>query len=200
MSPTDNAPYLMSFLTGGLFINESVAIACLHTPGTNWDATTRSARQSSAFPVRKQSSATRVIREITNRLRTLSDDEIALLIDGDRSEQASLLWLATCRSYRFIGEFAIEIVNERFLSMRTDLEYDDFDNFLSAKAEWSPKLASLAKSTKLKLRGVLFRIMKEAEIVTQKRKIIPSMLSTRIITMITADNSNDLRFFPGANN
>ena len=29
-----------------------------------------------------------------------------------RSEQAALLWLAACRAYRFIGEFALEVLNE----------------------------------------------------------------------------------------
>ena len=139
--------YLMSFGTGGLFINESVAVARLHAPGEDWDATALTARQRGAFPVRKASSAQRTIREIVNRLKSLTNEELALLVDGHRSEQTALLWLAACRAYRFIGEFAVEVLNERFLSLRTHLSYDDFDVFLAAKEEWSPKLAGLAHAS-----------------------------------------------------
>ncbi|MBN9530329.1 MAG: DUF1819 family protein [Alphaproteobacteria bacterium] len=198
MERSAQRPYLMSFGTGGLFINESVAVARLHTPGDNWDATVATARQSGAFPVRKASSAQRSIREIVNRLKRLSDDELALLVDGERSEQAALLWLAACRAYRFIGEFAVEVLNERFLSLRTHLTYDDFDTFMAAKEEWSPKLAGLSSSTKAKLRAVLFRLMREAEVLSLDDRILGAMLSPRVAAMIRAGNPDDLRLFPGA--
>jgi hypothetical protein len=88
-------------------------------------------------------------------------------------------------------------VNERFLSLRSDLTYHDFDIFLSAKAEWSPKLASLSDSTKAKLRAVLFSLMREAEILSLEHKILPAMLSSRVLAMINAGNPGELRFFPG---
>ncbi|HEY7550476.1 MAG TPA: BrxA family protein [Hyphomicrobiaceae bacterium] len=139
MKGAASRPYLMSFGAGGLFINESVAVARQHRAGGDWEATLVTAQHGGAFPVRKASSARRSIREIVNRLRWLSADEFALLIEGERSEQAALLWLAACRAYRFIGEFAVEVLNERFLSFRTDLTYDDFDIFLSAKEQWSQR-------------------------------------------------------------
>ena len=188
----------MSFVTGGLYVNESVAVARFHAPGEDWDVTAATAQQSGAFPVRKASSARRSIREIVNRLKWLSADELALLVDGQRSEQAALLWLAICRAYRFIGEFAVEVLNERFLSFRLDLTYDDFDTFLAAKEEWSPKLASLSSSTRTKLRAVLFRLMREAEILSPDDRILGAMLSPRVLTMIHSGNAEELRFFPGA--
>ena len=198
MEVVTQQPYLMSFGTGGLFINESAAVARLHTPDESWDATAARARQSGAFPVRKASSAQRSIREIVNRLKRLSDDELALFIDGERSEQAALLWLASCRAYRFIGEFAVEVLNERFLSLRTTLTYDDFDTFLAAKAEWSPKLAGLSNSTRAKLRAVLFRLMREGEILSPDDRILGAILSARVLTTIGAGHPDELRFFPGA--
>ena len=190
--------YLMSFGTGGLFINESVAVARLHVPAEHWDVTAATAQQSGAFPVRKESSARRSIREIVNRLKRLSDEELTLLIQGERSEQAAMLWLATCRAYRFIAEFATEVLNERFFSLRTDLNYDDFDSFLATKEEWSPKLAGLSRSTKAKLRAVLFRLMREAEILSPDDRILGAMLSPRVLAVLHGGNSDELRFFPGA--
>ena len=197
MPALDDRPYLMSFGTGGLFMNESVAIAHLHAPGEDWDATALIARQRRAFPVRKESSAQRTIREIVNRLKSLTDEELMLLVDGQRSEQTALLWLAACRAYRFIGEFAVEVLSERFLSLRTHLSYDDFDTFLAVKEEWSPKLASLSSSTRAKLRAVLFRLMREAEILSRDDRILGAMLSPRVLAIL-GRNPDELRFFPGA--
>lgn len=191
-------PYLMSFGTGGLYINESVAIARLHAAGSDWDATAIDAQERGTFPVRKTSSARRSIREIVNRLKRLSSNELALLIEGERGEQAALLWLAACRAYRFIAEFAVEVVSDRFLSLRTTLTYDDFDAFFSAKEEWSPKLAALSISTRAKLRAVLFRLMREAEILSQDNRILGAMLSPHVLTVIQAGNPDELRYFPGA--
>src|SRR5262245_40888215 len=87
MVRSEQRPYLMSFVTGGLFIKESVAVARLHVAGENWDSTLVAAEQRGAFPVRKASSARRSIREIVHRLRRLSDDELELLVSGERSEQ-----------------------------------------------------------------------------------------------------------------
>lgn len=191
-------PYLMSFGTGGLYITESVAIACLHAAGNDWEATVIAAQERGAFPVRKVSSARRSIREIVNRLKQLSSDELALLIEGERSEQAALLWLAVCRAYRFIAEFAVEVLSVRFLSLRTTLTYDDFDTFLSAKEEWSPKLATLSVSTRAKLRAVLFRLMREAEVLSQDNRILGAMLSPRVLAVIQARNPDELGYFPDA--
>jgi hypothetical protein len=188
----------MSFGTGGLYANESVAVAGFHAPGQDWDVTAARAQQCGAFPVRKASSARRSIREIVNRLKQLSDEELELLREGERSEQKALLWLAACRAYRFVGEFAVEVLNERFLSLRTLLTYDDFDSFLGARAEWSPKLGRLSNSTKAKLRAVLFRLMREAEILSQDDRILGAMLSSRVLAKIRDGTPGEIRFFPGA--
>lgn len=198
MEPPRQQPYLMSFGTGGLHINESVAIARLHVAGNDWEATAIDARERGAFPVRKASSARRSIREIVNRLKRLSPEELALLVDGERSEQAALLWLGACRAYRFIAEFAIEVLSDRFLSLRTALSYDDFEAFLSAKEEWSPQLAGLSASTRAKLRAVLFRLMREADILSQDNQILEAILSSRMLAVIQAGNPDELRYFPGA--
>lgn len=197
MDAVQHRPYLMSFGAGGLFVSESVAVVRLHQAGENWKATAARALEAGAFQVRKASSARRSVREIVNRLKCLSDDELELLTDGERSEQEALLWLAICRAYRFIAEFAVEVVNERFLSLRTHITYDDFDSFYAAKEEWSSKLAGLSKSTRAKLRAVLFRMMREAEILSKDNRILGAMLSPRVAAAIRDGNPDEFRYFPG---
>lgn len=189
--------YLMSFGTGGLYLNESVAVARLYSPGMSWDELIGLAVQSGTFPVRKQNSARRSIREITNRLRQLSDLEIELFCEGDRADQLAFLWLAAGRAYRFIREFAIEILNERYLTRRFELTYDDFDAFWERKAEWVPEISKIALSTRLKLRAVLFRLMREAEIITEDNRIQSPLLSSRFVRHVVTCNNSEMSVFPG---
>jgi hypothetical protein len=191
-------PYLMSFVTGGIYLNETLAVAAQHHPGTPWETTAARALEVGAFPVRKESSAKRTIREITHRLRCLDSKELEFLANADRDEQLALLWIAICRAYRFIGEFAAEVISKRFAGYRTDLSYEDFDAFFARKAEWSPELENISNSTQVKLRAVMFRFLREAGITTDDKQIRPVLLSARIFRHIREKNEGELRYFPGA--
>jgi Putative inner membrane protein (DUF1819) len=172
--------YLMSFVTGGIYLNETLAVAAQHEQGASWLKTAARALESGAFPVRKESSAKRTIREITHRLRCLDTEELDLLASGDREDQVALLWLAICRAYRFIREFTAEVISDRFAGHRTDVSYEDFEAFFARKAEWSPQLGKISGTTRAKLRAVMFRFLRESGIITDEMQIRPALLSPRI--------------------
>lgn len=191
-------PYKMSFGTGGLLLNESVEVARLHVSDESWEDTIRRAIEAGTTALPKTASNRRTLREISNRLLTLTDTERDFLIDhADRADRQALLWLATCRAYRFIREFAVEVIRERYLSYQYDLPLESFDILLDAKAEWDDHLASLTSSTRLKLRQVLFRIMREAGVISQAGKIQAALLSSQLKTMIEEQAPGDLEVFPG---
>lgn len=195
---TTSQGYKMSFSTGGLFLNESLEIARLHVEGEAWEDTILRARQEGATSLPKAISNRRTVREISNRLMTLSTDERQFLVDdADRADQEALLWLATCRAYRFIREFALEVVRERYLSYQLDLPRESFDQLLEAKAEWDDGLAAIKDSTRQRLRQVAFRIMREAGVLSDANRIQTAILSTRLKTMIADRNPAELALFPG---
>lgn len=190
--------YRMSFGTGGLFLNESVAIARLYQELGDWAAVKKAAAAEGVIPFRKQSSVARSVREIANRLEVLKVDEIDLLCHGDYADQLSVLWLALCRGYRFIGEFAVEVLSERYLSFRTHITYDDFDAFYAAKAEWEPEIDGISISTREKLRQILFRLMREAGILNQGDHICRALLSPSFTALMAQSDPYELRYFPGS--
>jgi hypothetical protein len=195
---TELQPYKMSFGTGGLLLNESVEVARLHVNEEPWEETVRRAMEHGTTALPKAASNRRTLREISNRLRTLSDAERAFLIEqADRADRQALLWLATCRAYRFVREFAVEVIRERYMSYQYELPPESFDILLDAKAEWDEHLASLTSSTRLKLRQVLFRIMREGGVISQSGQIQASLLSSRLKTMIEERAPGDLAVFPG---
>ena len=188
----------MSFSTGGLFLNESLIIAGLRERCDNWDAVKKRALEVRALPFRKSSSSTRSIREIVSRLEYLSASELDLLLTSDSSEQKNILWLAICRAYQFVAEFSVEVVNDRYLAFRTELLHNDFDQFFGEKAEWHPELDSLSASTRSKVRQILFRMMREANILSDDDQIKGAVLTPRLVELIRSHNLRELQFFPGA--
>lgn len=191
-------PYKMSFSTGGLFLNESLVVARLHVQGEPWFATLDRAMTEGAASLPKAASQRRTLREIANRLSALTEEERDYFLqEADRSDQLALLWLATCRAYRFVREFATEVLRERYLSFQLDLPLESFDILFADKAEWDHSLAALSPSTQAKLRQVLFRMMREANILTGDNRILSAYVSPRLKALIEDHDRQDLLVFPG---
>lgn len=190
--------YKMSFSTGGLFLNETLAVAQLHVAGEPWSVTITRALTEGTTALPKAVSQRRTLREIVNRLSTLSDRERDYLVsDADRDDQLALLWLATCRAYRFVHEFATEVLRERYLSFHLDLPLETFDILFAAKAEWDDELAAISASTRAKLRQVLFRIMREAHVISDGNRIQSAIISSRLKRMLEVDCPADIILLPG---
>ena len=198
MSRTSEQDYQMSFTTGGLLLNESLTVARLHVEGEPWQQTVSRALEQSATSLPKTASNRRTLREISNRLRALTREERFFLLDeADRTDQQALLWLGTCRAYRFVREFAVEVIRERHLSYQMDLPLVSFDILFEAKAEWDEGLANLSSSTRQKLRQILFRMMREAGVLSNNNRIQLAIPSPRLKAMIEEANPAELAIFPG---
>lgn len=191
-------PYKMSFVVGGLFLNESIEVARMHAPLETWDATLRRALAEGVTSLPKSASRRRTLREIVNRISTLDAEELDYLVEGaDRQDQQALLWLATCRAYRFVREFATEVIHERFLSFQLELPLESFDILFAAKAEWDDGLAGISPMTRAKLRQVLFRMMREASVISDDNRILSAYVSPRLKSILAEKCPRDLSVFPG---
>jgi Putative inner membrane protein (DUF1819) len=138
----------------------------------------------------------RLASETVQRLSALADDEADLLIEATASERAHLMWAAACRRYEFIAEFAEEVLRERFLLLASTLQYQDFDGFVRAKALWHEELAEIKDSTLQRLRSNVFKMLREAELLSDAGDIVAAVLSERVASALSARSPSDLRFFP----
>jgi len=186
----------MAFTTGGLFHRDSVKLAELYLDLKEWDSVRDKVFFKNLLQSRTLNSLTRVSREIISRLKTLEADELDLLISGSTQEQKYLLWLAVCRRYRFIADFAKEVIRERYIGLKFDLPYEEFDYFFNKKLEWHPELEEIKPTTRNKLRQVLFRILREAELLATDHTINGSMLSKRFLDAIPQKRRQDVLVFP----
>lgn len=192
----ENKKYAMAFTTGGLFLRESTLVAELYMSLKDWDLVKDKVQENNSFQSRTKTALIRVTREIFKRMRTLSDLEVEFLLDAARPDQQALLWIAVCRHYSFIAEFATEVIREKYLSLNYDLTYDDFDWFFNKKADWYPDLEELTLSTRKKLRQVLFRILSEADLLSVDNRITPLLFSHRFVELIQKSDSQELTYFP----
>jgi hypothetical protein len=188
--------YSMSFTTGSLFYLESVKLAGLYVELNDWNTVRSKVLSENLLQARTQNTLKRVCREIISRLKTLAPREIDLLIHGSSKEQGYLLWIAVCRRYKFIADFAVEIIRERYLSLKTDLHYEDFDAFFNRKSEWHPELDEIQPATRSKLRQVLFKMLREAELLTANNLINVAMLTPKLVETILLNRKQDLLIFP----
>lgn len=195
---SDFAPsrYALSFTSGGLLLREGEAVAQKYLMFRDWGDTRAEVIANNLLQTRTASSRARLTRETIQRLSVLSDRELELLTQASPTEQRHLMWAAACRRYDFIGDFAEEVLRERFLLMTPTLSVEDFDRFLTGKSLWHPELDELKPSTSQKLRTTLFRMLHEAGLCTLDGHIVPAVLTERVAEALNSLPPSDIRYFP----
>ena len=99
--------YKLSFTSASLFIADSVKIASIYLETNNWEAVKSQIEVHNILQYETMSSGVRISRELRQRLQMLTDEQLELLVDGSQTEQKQLLWLAVCKCYAIILEFAV---------------------------------------------------------------------------------------------
>lgn len=187
--------YILSFTVGGLYLQNASLVARLYRDLGDWSAVRRELDSSNLLQARTVSSAKRHGQEVVQRLQHLSDAELEILTEATADERAQLMWVAACRRYALIAEFAEEVLRERFLLMAPDVTSEHFDAFVRGKTLWHPELTGLEESTLRRLRSNLFLMMREGDFVTEQGLIAPTVLSSRVRDELARRVPADIRFF-----
>lgn len=196
MSRNTDDRYALSFTTGGLLSRESAILALLYAELRDWAQVREAAVEKNLLQTRTRSTGIRRVRETINRLSVLSNHELEILADLTAAERGHVMWAAACRRFELIGEFAEEVLRERFLTLAGTVSYADYDSFYRAKAMWHAELDDVTDFSYKKLRQVLFRMMVEAGLLNAQGVIEPALLSARVTECLTKCSPSDVRFFP----
>lgn len=192
----DKNKYKLSFTAAGLSISESIIIAEVYLGCKDWDETKKIIADNNFLQSRTGSRNTRTYRELAQRLQLLSGEQLDLLVEGTIQEQKYLLWFTVCNRYKFIKEFAIEVIHEKFLVMDFELTELDYDAFFNRKVDWHDELDEITRSTKQKLKTVIFRMLREAGIITKDNLIIQAILSEMLIEVLAPAAPISYQIFP----
>ncbi len=191
-----NARYSMTFTTGSLFHCESVKLAVLYLELGDWNSVREKVIAENILQTRTLNTLKRVCSEIISRLRTLNQGELEFFVETSHQDQAYLLWLAVCRRYKFIADFAVEVLRERFITLKSDLTHEDFDTFFNRRSEWHIELDKISPATKGKLRQILFKMLREADLLAANNVIQSALLSPRLLELFQQGIGMDVLYFP----
>jgi hypothetical protein len=186
----------MSFTTGTLLYHESMTVANLFCELGEWAQVRSRVVEQNLLQMRTLNASKRIYREVAGRLQLLTQDQLALLCEGAHPEQVALLWLAVCKRYEFIRRFAVQVLREKYLHLDLRLAHEDYDIFFNQMAEWHPEVEAVAPATRVKQRQVVFKMMREADLLSPEGEILPAMLSSRFIEVVVADAAEYLDIFP----
>lgn len=196
MTNSISKKYKLSFTAAGLSVSESVRIAEVYLDCMDWTKTSAIIKEGNLLQSRTNSRTERVARELIQRLKFLSDEQIALLVEGTLQEQRYILWFAVCQTYDLIREFAQEVLVEKYLSVDYEISELAYDAFFNRKADWNEELELITASTKIKLKTVIFRMMREAGLLTEDNRIIPAILSGRLVLVLKPGAPMSYQIYP----
>jgi len=188
--------YSMSFTTAALLHRESMIVARLFDETKDWKTVQKVVLDENLMQVKRARSALNFYREVKSRLVLLTPEQFEFLLDTDHQGELNILWLSVCKRFPFIGEFASEVVREKFLRLDLHLDRQDYDVFFNAKAAWDERLENLTEATKGKQRPMVFAMLREADLLTPDGYIRPPVLSRRFIEVVAKENARQLAIFP----
>ena len=93
-------------------------------------------------------------------------------------------------------ELAVELAR-KVGQVITNLPLESFNILFTAKAEWDEGLAGIRSTTLAKLRQVLFRMMREASVISEDGRILSAYVSPQLKAMLAEKSPRDLAVFPG---
>lgn len=188
--------YSFSFLTGALYLSESVAVAALMRAHHDWNEVARCAAEDNLLRQRTTASRTRLLREIRYRLAQLSPKELDFFCDTDSRSQRQLLFIAVCKHFRFIREFVEEVLRPKALALDNQIHPADFARFFDRKGAESPEVENLTDKSRAKVKQVLIRMLAEAGLLdsTASQRLLRPVPSKALARLIAEADSKRLRF------
>lgn len=183
-------------MVGGLLSTEATVAAPLFLSLGDWPRVRAALIEDNLLHARTRATAVRLARELVQRLSVLSDAEIAYLVTALAPERGHLMWVAACRHYAFVGDFAQEVLRGHVLRGVCTVSAVDFEHFWESKELWHAELEAVRPSTRAKVRTNLFLAMRQAGLVAADGAIGPPLLSEGVHTLLDQCTPSDLRFFP----
>jgi Putative inner membrane protein (DUF1819) len=188
MAITDQAPYNLGFTAASLRPDLARVVAGSYLASGDWMAVKDHVLRSNALQCRSSRSAMRLERELRQRLTGLTEEELILLSNSTKDTRNAIAWLSALKQFRFVFDFASEVLRGKIAAHDPILRRSDYDVYLEAKSLAHPELLGLTTSSRAKIRQVLLRMLVEADLLapgaalgTIRRGILPPAVLRAIL-------------------
>ena len=186
--------YNAELSAGSMMPLESRRIAALllmHPTPEEWDT----ALKSDNFLQKKTvATAKRQSRLIRNRLQTLDDAGLELIVGGEQEVAIQMLLVAALKHSQLLADFIRTVYCERLRGLETHLSVRDWESFLAECNNRDAAVSGWSDSTKLKLFQVLLRILAEAKYLesTRSLKLTPQSVHPQVFRYLKARNETKI--------
>jgi hypothetical protein len=189
--------YRLSFTGANAMIQESCFIAEQFLKKGDWIKVRESIIDNDSQFRDKKATSIRQFNEISLRLKTLTKEQLTILVKNNIENKKLIIAIAIAKAYQVIFEFINEVLRNKYLLFDTILFDSDFERFFEAKSLIHPEVLEISDNTKKKLKTVLYRILEQTGLISDiKTKIIQRpYIPNEILEAITKDNSDLLRIF-----
>lgn len=151
--------YNLAFTAGALLYNESI-LFIRAIDSTEDNLKNKFSVHSDVLATNAESSRKRIKSELDKRLKNLDVDYLNKFFLLTEQDQKVILFLAICKTYSIITEFALEIVYNKWKNFDNELSPYDFKFFLSSKLS-EGQLNEISDNSLYKLSQVVVKIFKE---------------------------------------
>ena len=165
------SPYGFSFTAASLRSELLFIVAERFLKTGSWEKTKEIVLATNELQCRTATSALRLEREIRQRLQTLGQQQIELLVKSGADIRISLAWLAAVKHSSFLLDFAADALRSKVERHDYVLRESDYRRFIEEKTPSHPELVKLSESTSGKVRRVLFAMLREAGILAKGEEI-----------------------------
>ncbi len=180
--------YLLSFTAATVLAIDMRTLAKDYLEHPNWSDVLLHVKKDNILQRRTVSTSSRIASELIVRIQRLTMEALEYLVTSDVESCKMLSWVSICRTYDFIRDFMAEVVREHYLVGTTEVTYTDYTTFISMKSAFHLELNTVTEATLKKLRQVLFRMMKEAGIIDQKKRIIPTIMPPALQNLLPQED------------
>ena len=194
---SDPRNYRLSFTVGGLLLHESIALAEAWVGSRNWLMARKAVPDNLFVASGGSASASRIRNEAIRRLRTLEEDELVHLASCPITDARALCWAAACREYRLLSDFAWQVLLDRHHPYAEPVRGADFEMILDGIDAGDARAAPVSRSTRVRLRSVLFRMLREAELIDREGRVLTLPITEALRALLSRHAIGGLDCIPG---
>lgn len=138
----------------------------------------------------KKNTGKRLISELKKRINNLTQEQKQLLLEADSTTQKQIAFVAICKTYKFILDFTIEVIREKYLVFDYQITDGDYNSFIRRKGELHPEIEQLTEITFKKVRQLTFKILEQVGMIDniKEKNIQPQILNQQVVNAIFVDN------------
>jgi len=188
--------YRLSFGSNRLLVKEASDIINLYLDLSDWSKVKEQATEDNILGYETKSSIKRVVHEHCVRLKQLSEEEINFFSEADLNDRTLLCWLSVCRTYPLVGDFTSQIIMESFHNFRERLDTSNFEFFVEDEKAKYPELAKISDVYISTMVRVLFHMLREVKILSNKNELQSVLPSYTLLSLIEQGKNDAHLFFP----